>query len=117
MKLELSSLQLGDLSVEDFLTQYWQKKPLLIRNALPGFTNPISPDELAGLACEEAIESRLVIEKSGSPAWEVRHGPFAQQDFESLPENHWNLVLRHISIDGFRATLTHQYKAQFAGNG
>lgn len=94
MKVELSCLQFGELSIEQFLTRYWQKKPLLIRNALPGFTSPITPDELAGLACDEAIESRLVIEKGGATAWEVRHGPFTQQDFESLPESHWTLLVQ-----------------------
>lgn len=96
MKLELSSLPLGELTIEDFLTQYWQKKPLLIRNAIPDFNNPISPDELAGLACEETIESRIVIERPDSPAWEVRHGPFTQQDFESLPEDHWTLLVQDV---------------------
>lgn len=96
MKLELSSLQLGELTIEDFLAQYWQKKPLVIRNALPGFISPISPDELAGLACEEGIESRMIIEKTDPSTWEVRHGPFAPKDFESLPESHWTLLVQDV---------------------
>ena len=96
MKIELASLNLGEITTRQFLAQYWQKQPLLIRNALPGFTGPISPDELAGLACDENIESRLVIEKDGVTPWEVRHGPFTPKDFESLPENHWTLLVQDV---------------------
>ena len=96
MKIELATLNLGEITTEQFLAQYWQKQPLLIRNALPGFTSPISPDELAGLACEDTIESRLVIEKDGVTPWEVRHGPFTETDFGSLPESHWTLLVQDV---------------------
>jgi 50S ribosomal protein L16 3-hydroxylase len=46
---------LGGLSVAEFLDKYWQKEPLLIRQALPGFQCPITPEELAGLACVEDV--------------------------------------------------------------
>jgi 50S ribosomal protein L16 3-hydroxylase len=59
------------LSQQDFLEQYWQKKPLLIRQALPSFESPISPDELAGLACEEDIESRLIEEYGANGQWQI----------------------------------------------
>jgi 50S ribosomal protein L16 3-hydroxylase len=52
---------LGGLTPQDFLAQYWQKRPLLVRGAYPDFVSPISPDELAGLACELEVESRLVL--------------------------------------------------------
>ena len=48
------------MSPDVFLRDYWQKRPLLIRNAFPGFTSPIAPEDLAGLACEEAALSRLI---------------------------------------------------------
>ena len=53
----------GDVSQEEFLRDYWQQKPLLIRNAFPDFQSPITAEELAGLACEEDVNARLVIEK------------------------------------------------------
>ncbi len=53
---------LGDMPLETFLSEYWQKKPLLIRNGLPGLEPPVAPDVLAGLACEEGVESRLLIQ-------------------------------------------------------
>ena len=56
---------LGGLTVEQFLDEYWQKKPLLIRNAFPDFQSPLSADELAGLACEPDVETRIILEKDG----------------------------------------------------
>ena len=52
---------LGETSVEEFLTDYWQQKPLLIRNAFPDLESPISAEELAGLSCEEHVNGRLVL--------------------------------------------------------
>lgn len=86
---------LGDLSVDIFLRDYWQKKPLLIRNALPGFTSPLDGDELAGLALEEEVESRLVLENGKTP-WELRHGPFDEKTFATLPESHWTLLVQAV---------------------
>lgn len=102
---------LGELSPQRFLDEYWQKKPLLIRNALPGFRSPIDPDELAGLACDDDVESRIILEKDGVSDWELRHGPFSDQDFTELPETHWTLLVqecnRHVPalaglLDQFR---------------
>lgn len=87
---------LGGLSREEFLTQYWQKKPLLIRQAMPDYQSPISAEEFGGLACEEDIESRLIQEQGGEKPWQVRHGPFIESDFTSLPESHWTLLLQSI---------------------
>ncbi|MBO0614717.1 cupin domain-containing protein [Thiothrix fructosivorans] len=82
----------GDISVEEFLRDYWQKKPLLIRNAFPNFQSPITQDELAGLACETDA-ARIVIEQGGAHPWEVRHGAFDDDDFSNLPETHWTLLV------------------------
>lgn len=82
----------GDISVEEFLRDYWQKKPLLIRQAFPNFQSPITQDELAGLACETDT-ARIVIEQGGAHPWEVRHGAFDDDDFSNLPETHWTLLV------------------------
>lgn len=87
---------LGDLSPAQFLAEYWQKKPLLVRGAWPGFVNPLSPEELAGLACEEGVEARLVLERDGAAPWELRHGPFSEADFLSLPDSHWTLLVQDV---------------------
>ena len=59
--LHLQSLTLlGEISIDTFLKEYWHKKPLLIRGAIPNFEGFLTPNELAGLACEEDVQSRLV---------------------------------------------------------
>ncbi len=84
---------LGEISVDDFLANYWQKKPLLIRNAFPDLQSPITADELAGLACEDDINARLVLEKDGDYPWQAENGPFDEARFARLPETHWSLLI------------------------
>jgi len=86
---------LGGLTAREFMRDYWQKKPLLVRQAIPGFESPISPDELAGLALEEEVESRLVIEHGAHP-WELRRGPFAEDAFAELPARDWTLLVQAV---------------------
>ncbi|MBK8455500.1 MAG: cupin domain-containing protein [Thiofilum sp.] len=87
---------LGAMSVEQFLAEYWQQKPLLIRQAFADFTSPISPDELAGIACD-VDTARLVIEKGGKTPWEVRHSPLRKRDFTKLPPTHWTLLVNDMN--------------------
>ena len=86
---------LGGITAREFLRDYWQKKPLLIRQAIPDFESPIDADELAGLALEEEVESRLVIEHGERP-WELRRGPFAEDAFGALPEREWTLLVQAV---------------------
>ena len=86
---------LGGITAREFLRDYWQKKPLLIRQAIPDFESPIDADELAGLALEEEVESRLVIEHGERP-WELRRGPFAEDEFSKLPEREWTLLVQAV---------------------
>lgn len=88
---------LGGLTPQQFLRDYWQKKPLLIRQAIPGFISPISAEELAGFACEEGIESRMIFERAGKAPWELIHGPFDESDFTSLPDSHWTLLVQRAN--------------------
>lgn len=91
---------LGGLSPADFLRDYWQKKPLLIREAFPDFVPPVGPDELAGLACEPDVHSRLVLEEGGAYPWELRFGPFPEDELRGLASSHWSLLVqeadRHV---------------------
>ncbi|WP_392536913.1 JmjC domain-containing protein [Legionella sp. 227] len=90
-------INLQHISFDTFLREYWQKKPLVIRNALPSFVAPLSPDELAGLALEEDIESRLVFETPNEkPYWHLKRGPFSENDFSSLPPTHWTLLVQGV---------------------
>ncbi|WP_426427238.1 JmjC domain-containing protein [Pseudomonas palmensis] len=86
---------LGGLTAREFLRDYWQKKPLLVRQAFPDFESPIDADELAGLALEEEVESRLVIEHGERP-WELRRGPFDDATFSTLPERDWTLLVQAV---------------------
>lgn len=85
------------ISVEEFLRDYWQKRPLLIRQAIPNFESPISPDELAGLACEDHVESRIIMEKGGKTPWQLRNGAFTEKDFSRLPPTHWTLLVQEMN--------------------
>lgn len=93
--------QLGHLSTEDFLSFYWQKRPLLVRDAFSQL-HQIDPDELAGYALDEEIESRLFIEKphpKGDPLqsrWQLTCGPLTEELFERLPETHWTLLVQAV---------------------
>ncbi|MGH2421818.1 cupin domain-containing protein [Pseudomonas sp. C 49-2] len=95
MNPDISLELLGGITAREFLRDYWQKKPLLIRQAIPDFESPIDADELAGLALEEEVESRLVIEHGERP-WELRRGPFAEDAFSTLPEREWTLLVQAV---------------------
>ncbi|AHK15753.1 cupin domain-containing protein [Thalassolituus oleivorans] len=87
---------LGNLSIDEFLRDYWQQKPVLIRNAWPNFEPLLSAQELAGLSLEDDIESRLILEQGQDGPWEIRKGPFSETDYRSLPKSHWTLLIQAI---------------------
>lgn len=90
-------IHFGSISLNSFLSEYWQKKPLLIRQALPNFIPPLSADELAGLALEEEIESRLVFETPHQkPQWHLKKGSFSEKELNSLPPTHWTLLVQGV---------------------
>jgi 50S ribosomal protein L16 3-hydroxylase len=86
---------LGGLSIAQFLRDYWHKKPLLVRQAIPQFAGLLSPNELAGLACEEDVQSRLVLQKGQS--WQLEQGPFAEKRFSKLPNSDWSLLVQSVN--------------------
>lgn len=85
-------LNLLALTPAEFLQEYWQKKPVVIRQGFRNFVDPISADELAGLACEDEVESRLVYKKAGQ--WQAEFGPFASYDH--LGERDWSLIIQAL---------------------
>ena len=86
-----------NFNIETFLNEYWQKKPLVIRNAIPNFINPLSADELAGLALDDDMESRIVIETPHqTPCWQLQTGPFAESIFKTLSKTHWTLLVQGV---------------------
>ncbi|QYJ80221.1 cupin domain-containing protein [Shewanella acanthi] len=82
-----------NLDIAQFLNEYWQKKPLVIKGAFPQFQDPISADELAGLACEEEITSRIV--ETTENDWKVTQGPF--EDYDNYGESHWQLLVQAVN--------------------
>lgn len=93
---EHTRLPLGGMSADTFLRDYWQKKPLLIRGAFPDFESPLEPDELAGLACEENVEARLVELEGPDKVWQVSHGPFDEETFARLGRKDWSLLVQAV---------------------
>lgn len=90
------AIPLGNMSVDTFLQDYWQKKPLLIKQAFPDFQAPLTADELAGLSCEDEVNSRIVIEQGGEHPWQAIHGPMDESVFAKMPESHWTLVVNDL---------------------
>jgi 50S ribosomal protein L16 3-hydroxylase len=87
-------MQFSDFDIDGFLRDYWQKKPLLIKNPWAAWQNPVEPDDLAGLACEPEVESRLIIQtKSG---WTVEHGPLTEARFGKLGKAPWTLLVQAV---------------------
>ena len=86
---------LNNLSPSQFLAEYWQKKPLLIRQAIPNFNGLLSPNELAGLACEEDVQARIISFKKDK--WAVKNSPFDETDFTKLPKSDWTLLVQNVN--------------------
>jgi len=85
-----------DLTAQQFLSDYWQKKPLLIRQAFPDFTPQLDADDIAGLACDELAESRLVTGSFPEHDWQLRYGPFSEDDFDGFPDTNWTLLVQDV---------------------
>jgi 50S ribosomal protein L16 3-hydroxylase len=88
--------RLGHMSVRTFLARHWQRTPLLVRQALPGFESPFAPSELLELATRDQIESRLVDRTSGR--WRLRHGPFARTSIPSRKRSGWTLLVQGVDL-------------------
>jgi 50S ribosomal protein L16 3-hydroxylase len=86
---------LNQLTPAEFLAEYWQKKPLVIRQAIPNFQGLLTPNELAGLACEEDAQSRIVQNKDDT--WLLSHGPFDEETLTALPEKNWTLLVQSVN--------------------
>ena len=87
---------LGRIPVERFLRKYWQKEPLVIRGAFPGLCDPLTPDELAGFACEPSVASRLVMGRGGRRPWQATRGPQKSLTLRRLPRSHWTLLVESM---------------------
>lgn len=82
-----------NFNTSEFLSTHWQQAPLVIKGAFSNFIDPMSADELAGLACEEEISSRVVITKDNN--WEIIQGPI--NDYEQFGEDNWQLLVQAVN--------------------
>ena len=93
---------LGGITAKQFLNEYWQKKPLLIRNAMPEIIGLLEPADVQELALEEHVTARLIRQKNKNPnEWHVKSAPLTKGDFQKLP-NLWTLLVQavdHYSFD------------------
>jgi 50S ribosomal protein L16 3-hydroxylase len=89
----MQTIHWGELTPEQFLKEYWQKKPLLIKGAFKDFTDPIDANELAGLAMESEIESRIIANQNNQ--WQVEQGPF--ESFDIFGEQSWTLLVQAVN--------------------
>jgi 50S ribosomal protein L16 3-hydroxylase len=103
---------LGGISPETFMRVYWEKKPLLIRAAIPGFKPLLERAELIDLAAQDDVESRLVVQakadKNGQ--WRLKHGPFGRKDYPAFKQPGWTVLVQGVDLHDERV---HQLMNQF----
>jgi 50S ribosomal protein L16 3-hydroxylase len=85
---------LGGLSPAQFMRRHWPKKPLLIRNAIPGFAPLLPRQQLFDMAADEAVESRLIVRRP--QGWTLKHGPMARQQLPALRQPGWTLLVQGV---------------------
>ena len=91
---------LGGLSPETFMRRHWHKKPLLVRQAIPGFQALLSRSELVELAAQEDVESRLVTlqRARGKEHWSLQRGPFARRALPTFKTPEWTLLVQGVDL-------------------
>jgi 50S ribosomal protein L16 3-hydroxylase len=87
---------LGDMSASSFLRRHWQKNPLLVRNAIPGFQGVVDLRGVIELAGRNDCETRLLL-RAGR-RWTVEHGPFDRRYLSSLPQRNWTLLVQGVNL-------------------
>ena len=99
---------LGGITAEQFLAEYWQKKPLLVRNALPEIASLLEPNDVMELALEENISARLIKQKDKDPnQWAVKSSPLIKGDFQKMPKL-WTLLVQ--AVDHYSFDLAEMWK-------
>ena len=102
---------LGGISPARFMRQYWQKKPLLIRQAVPGMQPMLARAALFALAGQDDVESRLITRAPKGGTWRLRHGPFARTAIPKLSQPGWTLLVQGLDL---HLDAAHALLEQFA---
>jgi 50S ribosomal protein L16 3-hydroxylase len=112
MNIDTPLQLLGGISPETFMRVYWEKKPLLIRAAIPGFKPLLDRAELIDLAAQDDVESRLVVQAKADKhgQWRLKHGPFARKDYPAFKQPGWTVLLQGVDLHDERV---HQLMNQF----
>lgn len=101
---------LGGLSPQHFMRDYWQKKPLLIRQAIPGFQAQLDRSALFALAEQEEVESRLITQTQTDAGWKMKNGPFSRRALPPLKTPGWTLLVQGVDI---HVATVHELLQQF----
>jgi 50S ribosomal protein L16 3-hydroxylase len=96
MDVNQSLALLAGLSPAQFMRRHWQKKPLLVRQALPGFQPLLSRAALFKLAAKEQVESRLIVQQA--KGWRMKQGPFAPRGLPPLSQKAWTLLVQGVDL-------------------
>ncbi|MDQ2818934.1 MAG: cupin domain-containing protein [Pseudomonadota bacterium] len=98
---------LGNITPAEFLRDYWHKKPLLIRQAIPGFTPLLTLDQLTALAAKSHVESRLVTQEGGT--FDMQHGPL--EELPGRDDGPWTMLVQGVNLEDARAdALLRQFR-------
>lgn len=89
----------NSITPEQFLSDYWQKKPLLIKQGLPQLIDMFEPEDILGLAIDEDATARLLTQaaskQDGQPQWQLKKSPLTEADFDNLPEQ-WSVLVQNL---------------------
>jgi 50S ribosomal protein L16 3-hydroxylase len=96
MDITLATPLLGGLSPQVFMRRHWQKKPLLVRQAVPGGIDLVSRAQLVALASQEEVESRLVVHRAGR--WSLRSGPLPRTSLPAFKQPRWTLLVQGLDL-------------------
>lgn len=113
MNIQTPLQLLGGISPETFMQRYWHKKPLVIRQAIPGFAPLLERIELLDLAAQEDVESRLVVQEASGKGdgWKFKHGPFARKALPPFKQAGWTLLVQGVDMHDERLhTLINQFR-------
>ena len=87
---------LGGLSPSQFMRRHWQKKPLLVRQAVPGFQSPLQWADLKRLAGQADVESRLIVQDGSD--WRLRQGPLSASSFPARRRRQWTFLVQGVNL-------------------
>ena len=96
MNTEQPLTLLGGLSPSQFMKRHWQKRPLLVRNAIPGFVPCVDRADLVALAGEEGVESRLIVDSA--KGWKMKHGPLAKRSLPPFSQKKWTFLVQGVDL-------------------